>query len=156
MRSCARGSDFKIAPPKVCYFDSTIRLRCYQLRLRAFSGSSFIAQLWRQQNVSYCPASAISCPCMVGLCAYEIALSRLALSRSLTQAIAQTRRKTGGHGGLPAEPKAHAKAPENVAMQRFPALIISSHVGDCWFMPGNLNGFRAFFIIVSPNLFAAS
>ena len=85
-------------------------MRFHQLCLRAFSGSSFIAQLWRQQNVSYCLVSAISCPCMVGLCAYEIALSRLAPSRSLTQAIAQTRRKAGGHSGLPTEPKARKSA----------------------------------------------
>ena len=127
----------------------------HQLCLQAFSGSSFIAQLWRQQDVSYCLVSAISCPCMVGLCAYEIALSRLAPSRSLTQAIAQMRRKAGGHSGLPAEPKAHAKAPGNVTLQRFPALIISSHVGGCWFVPGNLNGSWAFFIFVDPNLFVA-
>ena len=33
----------------------------------------------------------------------------------------------------------HAKAPENVAAQRFPALIVSSHAGGHWFESSSLH-----------------
>ena len=33
----------------------------------------------------------------------------------------------------------HAKAPESVAAQRFPALIVSSHAGGHWFESSSLH-----------------